>query len=917
MKRFVNENSDARKSQQKPDGVSADSQHAYRSSIASASALRQPADNIASILRRRAVTASVCGTDAKDRMKRLSRPQMDENGGMPTTASAATTVRKSGSVQDVSVKLSFPGQRVSDSTPLARTQSFQSIAQSASAAAAESKAGVRRTSSSQTMAASSGGARMSAPISATMAFNAELLATFERERRALDSRISELIQVAEFRRTESERLKIELRNQRTDMAVLEEECELLRRDNQAMRERLVELNISVEHFTDSEKLSLLQVRRVGDRTGDVDSKSKLASDGSESVRDAECETALSAGSLDGNWDHGSESALTIGSGSEVSVACLQDRLLAMEETQYSTSEELAATLQELSDLQDAVNSLTSENEKLADERAIVLESLCAQTQKLENARRQIGHLKALLLRDSDTFGERSENERQLAALLRGAEEEREELLLKQAELSNAVAAIDAERQGLKDSSTALADRIQTLELQLGAVASEKRILEAKLHAALEKVDRDDTDLQRYRMLLDGSRVAADDDGTGMLQAGVGTECAPCRQLELMLDTVRKDLAAVVDENGALRERVQLAEKEVDEMRNIADQRTAEMDRRLVIAERESVEARSAADVLRVDIARLTDESKASVARLESELRLARIRATDAEQQATEIAERLEAERNEWMNFQRDLQTAVCVAVDIRTEAQEGAEKLLSENCALRERETTLRREIDSLRAEMSRLRTAQRISDETKSAGLDIRDRVMSTVDRELALLRQQGRRISDVSLPTSTVVGVQPSSLSVRRLISSIEEQVKTESASGSLSRREFPDLMQKSASAALPVVRSVSENSSEMVSPSPVLLRTSPRSSCATISESSVIRNHHHAIDTIDGNLLSATDETKCAVAELAAAAAAVAPSENNKENVVESSKMSLTGILSNKLVKRNMSSGLVIPHLISTCF
>ncbi len=49
--------------------------------------------------------------------------------------------------------------------------------------------------------------------------------------------------------------------------------------------------------------------------------------------------------------------------------------------------------QELGDLQDAVNHLSDENEGLATERQVLLESLCAQTEKLENARMQIDHLK--------------------------------------------------------------------------------------------------------------------------------------------------------------------------------------------------------------------------------------------------------------------------------------------------------------------------------------------------------------------------------------------------------------------------------------------------------------------------------------------------------------------------------------------
>jgi len=50
---------------------------------------------------------------------------------------------------------------------------------------------------------------------------------------------------------------------------------------------------------------------------------------------------------------------------------------------------LEATLQELDDLQRSVCELTSDNEKLTDERTILLESLCTQTEKLEHARLQV------------------------------------------------------------------------------------------------------------------------------------------------------------------------------------------------------------------------------------------------------------------------------------------------------------------------------------------------------------------------------------------------------------------------------------------------------------------------------------------------------------------------------------------------
>lgn len=64
-----------------------------------------------------------------------------------------------------------------------------------------------------------------------------------------------------------------------------------------------------------------------------------------------------------DWDKHSSS-------SEVSVACLQDKIIQMEETHYSTNEELQATLQELADLQNQVLELQHDNERLSDEKDV-------------------------------------------------------------------------------------------------------------------------------------------------------------------------------------------------------------------------------------------------------------------------------------------------------------------------------------------------------------------------------------------------------------------------------------------------------------------------------------------------------------------------------------------------------------------
>lgn len=48
-----------------------------------------------------------------------------------------------------------------------------------------------------------------------------------------------------------------------------------------------------------------------------------------------------------NWDKQSNKSCNSDALSEISVACLTERILQMEETNYSTTEELQATLQEL------------------------------------------------------------------------------------------------------------------------------------------------------------------------------------------------------------------------------------------------------------------------------------------------------------------------------------------------------------------------------------------------------------------------------------------------------------------------------------------------------------------------------------------------------------------------------------------
>ena len=788
---------------------------------------------------------------------------------------------KAGSTSDVPAKSTTAGKLLDVLIPPKRTGSFQNISQllSGSVESRHHSTDVLHRAASLQNLSSCVDAPRTSPISISMACNAELLASFERERRHFEDRISELLQVAEIRRTDAERLKIELRELRLAAAASAmevDEVSLLRRENQMMRDRLAEFNVTIEHFTDAEKLTLLQAHDASEQDaasvgGREVSKMQTFTDVGDSARDNDADMALSGGSLDANWDRASEGALTVGSGSEVSMACLQDRLLAMEETQYSTNEELAATLQELGDLQNAINSLTAENERLADERTILLESLCTQTQKLENSRRQIQHLKTLLFRDGSSE-ERSENERQLMALVRGAEEERQELLLKQAELCNTLEMLESDKQELSGMTVSLRE-------QLSGVFSEKCVLEMQVTSLTDKILQDADELQRSQLATDRTQSVV---ATDNLEHDV---CAQCQHLEGLLTNSQLESASATSDCIQLRSQLADVENQLKDLQHSALCQSAEMDRRLREAERDSEEARSAVNALRINSSRVAEEQRAVIARLESDLRIARMRVADAERAASEMSAQFDAERKEWESFQRDLQTAVVVAVDIRSEAQEDTERLRTENQTLRDHECTIRRELEATQTELARLRTMQQIHERESSssaAGVTMRDHFMSSVDRELSLFHHSGRRASDLCLPSSMSSSASQPSLSVQRLISSIEEQIKSvDIPVADSSTRELRS------GRASNFGRSV-RDAVPPAAAKPVLMRywSQPSGNKAVGASASGKRN------TIEGSAVGATDEAKCAVAE-----ASVLPSPAIAGAATSAARKPLTGILSNK--------------------
>lgn len=487
-------------------------------------------DNLASVLRRKAAVVMLAGN--KENMERDMGASMLSAPCPKTAKITDALMRKSQSTRDID-HCDEPLQRAQSVHNICMVPGSQFTTGTTYINKQENKSVVPRRSASTRNIDQKGSPqlRISVPPN-MMAYNAELLASFEKEKKAMERRISELIQVAENRKTEIEKLKFAVKNltEAAPPSDGHQQLEQLLEENHLLKNKLMEDGVSVEHFTDSEKLSLLQKvdggcmalepmdrkeapAAGGDDVGSTGMPKVDAEAGSEqnptdqgmSLSDLYSLTAEhpSPGSADNmNWEHLSTKSSE--ATSEVAVASLQDRIQQMEETHYSTNEELQATLQELTDLQQTVNSLTEENEQLSNEKSVLLASLCAQTEKLENCRMQIEHMKAILMTDV-AVADRSENERLLVELIRSAEVEKEEFLLRQMGLTHTMQLVESENRESQDIIAALRDKVHILDMKNESLHADKKTADAALATLREQVATDQIEMQRYKTLLENER----------------------------------------------------------------------------------------------------------------------------------------------------------------------------------------------------------------------------------------------------------------------------------------------------------------------------------------------------------------------------------------------------------------------------
>lgn len=175
----------------------------------------------------------------------------------------------------------------------------------------------------------------------------------------------------------------------------------------------------------------------------------------------------------------------------------------------STNEELQATLQELTELQRQLTELQQDNERLLEEKNLMFDSLCRQTERLNDTRTEVENLKQLLYRDKDDTGQLEsvvEREQKLVELLQASQNERESLLLQQEQLNNdlqELRSVNVEQGTLLEQ---LSERVKTLESALDAKNAEHKQLDQELTLVKDQCSGRQIEIDRLTDLLENART---------------------------------------------------------------------------------------------------------------------------------------------------------------------------------------------------------------------------------------------------------------------------------------------------------------------------------------------------------------------------------------------------------------------------
>ncbi|XP_051508702.1 cytospin-A [Myxocyprinus asiaticus] len=514
----------------------------------------------------------------------------------------------------------------------------------------------------------------------------------------------------------------------------------------------------------------------GQRSGSTDNLDSESSEVYQAVTSSDdaLDAPSGCGSLSSSESEGGAPACrsssrkgSSGNTSEVSVACLTERIHQMEENQHSTSEELQATLQELADLQQITQELNGENERLGEEKVLLMDSLCQQSDKLEHCGRQIEYFRSLLdergvgysVDEDIKSGRYLELEQRYVELAENARFEREQLLGVQQHLSNTLKMAEQDNAEAQSVIAALKERNHHMERLLDVERQERAGMAAALEECKSAVSNDQAELSRCRALLEQERQkvaelysihnAGDKSDIHQLLEGVRLDK---EEAEAKAAKLQDDLGHARTEVACLQDTLNKLDAEYRDFQSEVQKELAEQKRALEKQREDMQEKETEIGDMKETIFELEDEVEQHravklhdnliISDLENSMKKLQDQKHDMEREIKILHRRLREESAEWRQFQADLQTAVVIANDIKSEAQEEIGDLRRRLQEAQEKNEKLGKELDEVK---------NRKQDEERGRVYNY----MNAVERDLAALRQGmglSRRPSTSSEPSPTV---------------------------------------------------------------------------------------------------------------------------------------------------------------------
>ncbi|XP_070591553.1 cytospin-B isoform X2 [Erythrolamprus reginae] len=466
------------------------------------------------------------------------------------------------------------------------------------------------------------------------------------------------------------------------------------------------------------------LRNSGSSSSDV-TKASLSPDASdfEHIADVPSRPPSSSGGNVFKSSQCSTSGSSPNNASDLSVASLTERIQRMEENHHCTAEELQATLQELSDQQQVVQELTAENEKLAEEKAMLERSFCQHRERAEQLSQENEKLTTLLQdrpKTDESKAKVHELELRCAELQEKAQFEREKMLNIQQQLTSSLRSLEREHQeaqaavkNLGEEAKRLGGHLETERLNNGALA--RTLEDCKVHLEGLKIESESLRSQlesekRKSAAIDALEQAAGRSDVHEVLRGIRTERD---QLEQSCTELRQELLKAHSEVKTLQGQLAKVEKEGEELKETCAGQAEQLSQTGLRLQEKNAESEAELKNLKEAIFELEDQVEQHralklhddqiIGDLENNLLKLEDHKLELERQLKILNKQIKEETEEWHRFQADLQTAVVVANDIKCEVQQELRAVKRRLLEEEEKTARLQKELEEVQGGSSRL----------------------------------------------------------------------------------------------------------------------------------------------------------------------------------------------------------------------